>query len=113
MKMHKPPIQQRMHQQQSRMHVMSANDKQRAGESVYRTERWKQLSASMRKTGVCAVCGATQKQRRLYLDHVREIKDGGDPFSPSNLQILCARHHVIKTRTAAAERGAAEGGGAV
>ena len=31
------------------------------------------------------------------MDHVKEIRDGGDKLSFDNLQTLCLRHHNQKT----------------
>lgn len=41
---------------------------------------------------------------RLFADHIRERKDGGDPLDPANGQCLCGRHHSLKTAKARAER---------
>jgi 5-methylcytosine-specific restriction protein A len=37
---------------------------------------------------------------RVYLDHIRELQDGGAPFDRGNVQVLCARCHGAKTRDA-------------
>lgn len=44
------------------------------------------------------------EDRAIYADHVRELKDGGDPLDLSNGQALCASHHVLKTNTERAKR---------
>ena len=31
------------------------------------------------------------------VDHVKELKDGGDPWDPDNLQTLCKECHAKKT----------------
>lgn len=46
-----------------------------------------------RDFGVCRECGAPARE----VDHIAEIADGGDN-APSNLQLLCDRHHAAKTR---------------
>lgn len=41
---------------------------------------------------------------RMFADHIRERKDGGDPLDPRNGQCLCGRHHTLKTARARAAR---------
>jgi hypothetical protein len=41
---------------------------------------------------------------RLFADHIRERKDGGDPLDPANGRCLCGRHHTLKTARARATR---------
>jgi hypothetical protein len=41
---------------------------------------------------------------RLYADHIVEIQDGGAILDPANGQMLCAKHHKIKTDAARAKR---------
>ena len=102
MKLFKPAI--RTMQRTAAPTVYRPPEVERAGTPIYNTERWKQLSATMRKNGHCVVCGATTRQRRLFVDHRIEIRDGGDPWHPANLQILCALHHRHKTIAASAAR---------
>jgi 5-methylcytosine-specific restriction endonuclease McrA len=42
--------------------------------------------------------------RRLEVDHIQPITDGGHPFDPGNLQTLCSDCHTEKTSTEASER---------
>ena len=86
-------------------------DIQRAGGSIYATERWKQLAKRYKKQHPrCVECGATNKERQLYVDHIVEIQDlpqrENDPlvWDESNLQTLCARCHGKKTHTKREER---------
>lgn len=41
---------------------------------------------------------------RMIADHIRERKDGGDPFDPANGQCLCVRHNTLKGMRARADR---------
>lgn len=36
-------------------------------------------------------------RRGQYVDHIIELEDGGAPFDPQNLCVLCAHHHTTKT----------------
>jgi 5-methylcytosine-specific restriction protein A len=51
---------------------------------------------------VCARCGASGS--RLCADHIRELKDGGAPLDLSNVQLLCAGCHQLKSAEARASR---------
>lgn len=75
----------------------------RAGLAVYQSPRWIKLSAQLRKeVGHCEQCGRSDGQ--LYVDHVIELQDGGDPWHRINLMVLCAHCHTTKTRAAARDR---------
>jgi hypothetical protein len=41
---------------------------------------------------------------RLFADHIRERKHGGDPTALANGRALCGSHHTAKTAQARAER---------
>lgn len=57
----------------------------------YRPERWKRLSARLRASGGCAVCGATIGTQ---VHHRTPLSQGGDEFDRGNLVVLCQRHHA-------------------
>lgn len=69
------------------------------GKYIYGTARWKRLRSShIRLYPLCIHC------QRLGLvtpgamvDHVKELKDGGDPWDPDNLETLCDQCHKVKT----------------
>lgn len=50
-----------------------------------------------RDKGLCIDRHLGPCEGRLYVDHIKEIRDGGDRLDPNNLQILCARHHSQKS----------------
>ena len=56
-------------------------------------------------------CEKAAPQHRLFADHIKERRDGGDPHDPNNGMCLCGSHHTIKTARARARRLAANGGG--
>lgn len=79
-------------------------DYDRAGASIYSTDRWRQLAKKFkRKHPTCSSCGISSNERRLYVDHIVEIKDlplrANDPdvWAEENLQTLCARCHGAKS----------------
>ena len=70
----------------------------------YNSAPWRNLRASiLRERGPnCQKCGAHAD--RPYCDHVQEIRDGGAQLDPSNVEVLCASCHAIKTGQARARR---------
>ena len=72
---------------------------------IYNDQRWRELSARIRREEPCAVCGLRPPAVAvLYVDHIIELEDGGAPFDPANVQALCPKHHGIKTKAQAARR---------
>ena len=75
----------------------------------YRTARWRQLRAAViRRDGPrCSVPSCTTdmtEYRAVAVDHITEVKDGGDFWNPDNLQVLCTYHNRQKGTVAAANR---------
>ena len=85
------------------------NEQSRSKEStaVYNTRRWKKLrAAQLSREPLCVnivVCGNVA----TIVDHVVEIRDGGEPFSIENLESMCQCCHNTKTALVKRER---EGG---
>jgi len=69
----------------------------RHGAKIYRTERWKAVrkQAKDRDGWKCVQCGS---RRRLEVDHIKGLRDGGAPYDLKNLQTLCGSCHAKKTR---------------
>ncbi|MFT8245209.1 HNH endonuclease signature motif containing protein [Roseomonas sp. BN140053] len=57
-----------------------------------------------RAGGMCQAPGCGRTGVRLFADHVRELRDGGDPLDPANGQALCGAHHTAKTASERARR---------
>jgi 5-methylcytosine-specific restriction protein A len=74
----------------------------------YGSAAWQALRARIiqRDGGTCQLrlpgCAGTQP--RMYVDHKREITDGGAKLDPSNLWTACAPCHTRKTNAARDER---------
>lgn len=80
----------------------------------YKSARWLRLRAAIlrRDHHRCSIPGCTTDMtlpREAHVDHIHEVKDGGDFWDPSNLRVLCRRHHAAKTLSVAAERGTESG----
>jgi 5-methylcytosine-specific restriction protein A len=55
-------------------------------------------------------CSKAAPFHRMFADHIKERRDGGDPLDPNNGECLCGRHHTLKTARARAERRRGQGG---
>ena len=81
-------------------------------DDVYSTPQyraWREAVIS-RAGGICQGQTCRRQERRMFADHITEIKDGGDPFDPANGQCLCGRCHTLKTNAARAARHAPPSG---
>lgn len=79
-------------------------------------QRWRELvlsSAGHRCEWIerAARCSKAAPRYRMFADHIKERRDGGDPYDPRNGQCLCGSHHTIKTAAERAKR--ARGGGSI
>lgn len=67
-------------------------------EAQYR--EWREIVIA-RSGGVCQDPrhdpGRPRTASRLYADHIKELRDGGAPFDPSNGIALCGACHTKKT----------------
>ena len=71
-------------------------------DSFYVSGRWKKLRAwQLQQEPLCAMCAAPAQM----VDHIKEIKEGGDPMAVDNLQSLCFHCHNIKSGKARREKG--------
>ena len=63
----------------------------------HRSPRWKKLRRIIkdRDGHRCKICG---KAGRLEVDHVKSVSRGGAFWDPENLQSLCRKCHIEKTR---------------
>lgn len=52
-----------------------------------------------RAGGRCQVPGCGRSERRMFADHIVEVKDGGARLDPVNGQCLCGSCHTRKTHT--------------
>lgn len=59
-------------------------------------------AVTARAGGACQACGATGK--RLYADHIQELRDGGAATDLANGQALCGACHTAITAKRRAER---------
>ncbi len=65
---------------------------------IYSTERWKRIRAIARRRagGLCERCG--REAKALDVHHRVALKDGGEPYDPDNLEVVCRPcHRAIET----------------
>lgn len=69
------------------------------GKYIYSTARWRRLRDSyIRMYPLCAECDRhALVTPGEAVDHVKELKDGGDPWDVENLMTLCRACHQKKT----------------
>lgn len=72
----------------------------RAGHDIYRTRRWRLLRRQvLSEQPLCpGVLGDTCDVLAEHVHHLKDIRNGGDPWARTNLQALCASCHGRITR---------------
>jgi 5-methylcytosine-specific restriction enzyme A len=73
----------------------------RFGRTVYVSAEWRALVRSIiaKRGRRCERCGSS---KRLFGDHLEELRDGGAALDPANVELLCGSCHTAKTRAARA-----------
>ena len=77
----------------------------KTADPIYHTaahREWREAVIA-RAGGRCQWPGCGRAERRMYADHIVELRDGGD-WSLVNGQCLCGRHHSLKTAARRAAR---------
>ena len=84
----------------------------KVAEPFYSSAEWIALRDRVRReaNGRCQAQGCGRAERRMYVDHIVELKDGGAPLDRSNVWLLCGSHHTAKTASERARRTARPGG---
>lgn len=87
--------------------TVAARVPEKVADPVYATPEFRQWREFVikRAGGVCQSPGCGRSERRMFADHVVEIKDGGAKFDPANGQCLCGSCHTRKTAAARRKRG--------
>lgn len=82
----------------------------KTADPFYLSQPWRSLMSRLveQRGRRCQSCG--REGVRVFGDHIRELKDGGAPLDPSNIQLLCGSCHTAKTAKARAARTAARYG---
>lgn len=67
---------------------------------IYNSGKWRfyiRPKVLTRDAMKCAMCSRFEQSKNLIVDHIEELKDGGDPYDMNNLQTLCKPCHNSKT----------------
>ncbi len=69
------------------------------GKHIYSSGRWKRVrAAQLSEFPLCCTCEQFGLVKAAdVVDHIIEIKDGGEVWDRSNMQSLCTYHHGVKT----------------
>jgi 5-methylcytosine-specific restriction protein A len=75
-------------------------------EPFYSSKEWVALRDFVLKRDgeVCIDKGQGKCEGRPYVDHIIEIRDGGELLDPENCTVRCARHHTLKSNAERAKR---------
>lgn len=78
----------------------------KVADSFYSSPAWIALRDRVRREadGRCQVPGCGRTEQRMFVDHIVELKDGGAPLERTNVWLLCASHHSLKTVAERAKR---------
>ena len=63
----------------------------------YHSSRWKKVREKVMKRdgGICQKCG--EHRGTMIVDHIKELRDGGNALNADNLEVLCQSCHNTKT----------------
>lgn len=79
----------------------------KVADRFYSSPEWRALLAEIKleRGRYCERCGS---KHRVIGDHRVELKDGGAPLDPSNVELMCQACHNRKTAEARARRARGE-----
>lgn len=85
----------------------------KVADPFYSSAKWIALRERVRREagGRCQAERCGRAERRMFVDHIVELKDGGAPLERSNMWLLCSSHHAAKTAAERAKRTAWRPGG--
>ena len=85
----------------------------KVADRFYTAPAWIALRDRVRREagGRCQASGCGRAERRMFVDHIVELKDGGAPLDRSNSRLMCRSHHNQNTAAERAKRTARRPGG--
>lgn len=96
--------------------LQTARAPPKTANKFYLSREWLAVRDRVRREarGRCETPGCGRVERRMFVDHIVELKDGGAPLDRANAWLLCGSCHSLKTAAARAMRTVASvGGGSV
>jgi hypothetical protein len=84
--------------------LFTAKPLPKRADKFYLSPEWFELRDRVRREarGRCERPGCGRAERRMFVDHIDELRDGGEALARANVWLLCGSCHSLKT---AAERG--------
>ena len=78
----------------------------KVADKFYLSPEWIALRDLVRREagGRCQAPGCGRGERRMFVDHIVDLKDGGAPLDRMNTWLLCGSHHSIKSAAERARR---------
>lgn len=102
--MHKPCLEPRCpnpstYRGRCQRHARQREQQTHPNKHIYNTKRWRLTRRRhLFDHPLCTACQAEGTDTLATdVDHIQPIEEGGNPWSPTNLQSLCAHHHGQKT----------------
>ena len=95
------------------INLRNAKAPPKVADAFYSSAEWIALRDRVRREagGRCQVPGCGRAERRMFVDHIVELKDDGAPLDRSNVWLICGAHHSKKTARERAKRTARRPGG--
>ena len=86
--------------------LQTAKPPPKTANSFYSSRGWIELRDRVRREagGRCQAPDCGRIEARMFVDHIRELQDGGAPLERSNAWLLCGSCHSHKTAAERARR---------
>src|SRR4029453_17453138 len=86
--------------------LQTARPPAKTADPLYASLKWVELRDRVRREagGRCQALGCGRMEKRMFVDHIVELQDGGAPLDRSNTWLLCASCHTRKTAAERARR---------
>ena len=93
--------------------LQTAKPPAKRADKFYMSPAWFEVRDRVRREarGRCEAPGCGRRERRMFVDHIVELQDGGSALDRSNLWLLCGSCHSLKTGAERARRAAKQHGG--
>jgi 5-methylcytosine-specific restriction protein A len=78
------------------------DERYRARKRIYDSVAWRQCRVTVMtdRGGLCELCKAQGRfEAGTEVHHIRDLADGGAPFDPENLMVVCASCHSSITKS--------------
>jgi 5-methylcytosine-specific restriction enzyme A len=93
--------------------LQTAKPPAKRADKLYMSPTWFEVRDRVRREarGRCEAPGCGRRERRMFVDHIVELQDGGAALDRANLWLLCGGCHSLKTAAERVRRTAERPGG--